>query len=121
MKDSRIFPEIAEKYVKKVEEKLGVKLDYSLESLKNLSKVTSRLLEDIKGSRDSVNIAIALYAISTASYIGEVIVRNQNGKWVEANNRLGWAVRFDSKEVNVLQTVIESFIPLGAFLGAFFM
>jgi len=110
VKDARILPEIAEKYVKRVEDKLGVKLDYSLESLKNLGNVTSKLLEDIKGSRDSVNIAIALYALSTASYIGEVIVRNQNGKWVEADNRLGWAVRFDSKEVDVLQTVIEGFL-----------
>jgi len=110
VKDARILPEIAEKYVKRVEDKLGVKLDYSLESLKNLGNVTSRLLEDIKGSRDSVNIALALYALSTASYIGEVIVRNKNGKWVEADNRLGWAVRFDSKEVDVLQMVIEGFL-----------
>lgn len=110
VKDASLFPKIAEKYVKRVEDKLNIKLDYSLESLKNLGNVNTRLLEDMQSPRESANIRVAFHMLQTASYVGEVIVRNRGGKWVEAENLLGWAVRFDGEEIDVLKTVIEGFL-----------
>ncbi|MEM3661120.1 MAG: hypothetical protein QXU11_12150 [Thermoproteota archaeon] len=108
-KDTGLFTEIAKHYVKRVGDKTGVKLDYSLESLRSLADVSSRLIRVEDPSKISKEF-LFLHVLQTGSYIGETIIRSLNGKWVEDKNPVGWAVGLDGEKIDVFQIALESVV-----------
>lgn len=100
------FAKWAGECVEIVGEKAGVKLDYSLESLKILDAAVSGLKpEDYGGFQSEL---LGAYIVLTGSYLGEVIVRNLNGKWEKTSSPLGWSVRLGVREIDVFQIAFES-------------
>ncbi|MGQ9690289.1 MAG: DUF6278 family protein [Thermoproteota archaeon] len=102
------FAKWAGKCVELAGEKAGVKLDYSLESLKSLDAADSRLRLDAKDPGELPSDVLGAYLILTGSYLGEVIVRNLSGKWEKTESPLGWAVRLGGEEIDVFQVAFES-------------
>ncbi|MEM2930503.1 MAG: DUF6278 family protein [Thermoproteota archaeon] len=100
------FAKWADECVELVCEKAGVKLDYSLESLRSLDATASRLKLEEQGELQSD--LLGAYIVLTGSYLGEVIVRNLNGKWERTGAPLGWAVRLSDREIDVFQIAFES-------------
>ncbi len=100
------FAKWAGECVKLVDEKTGVKLDYSLESLKNLDAVVSRLKPEDPGEFQSE--LLGAYIVLTGSYLGEVLVRSRGGKWEKTGSPLGWAVKLGVREIDVFQIAFES-------------
>jgi hypothetical protein len=96
----------ADECVELVNEKAGVKLDYSLESLRSLDIAVSRLKPEDQGELQSD--LLGAYIVLTGSYLGEVIVRSLNGKWEKTSSPLGWVVRLGDREIDVFQIAFES-------------
>ncbi|MBO3842670.1 MAG: hypothetical protein FGF48_09705 [Candidatus Brockarchaeota archaeon] len=97
------FAKWAGECVELVAEKTGVKLDYSLESLKTLDAAVSGLKPEEFQSE-----LLGAYIVLTGSYLGEVIVRNLDGKWGKTGSPLGWAVKIGDMEIDVFQIAFES-------------
>lgn len=110
-KDTSLFAKIAKHYVERVEGKTGVKLDYSLESLRNLDAVSSRIIQ-VKDSDKISKEFLFLHMLQTGSYLGETIIRSLNGRWVEDKNPVGWAIGLNGENIDVFQIALESiFMP----------
>ncbi|MEM2598928.1 MAG: hypothetical protein QW796_04305 [Thermoproteota archaeon] len=100
------FAKWADECVELVAEKAGVKLDYSLEFLKTLDAVVSKLKPEDRGELQSE--LLGAYIVLTGSYLGEVVVRNLSGKWEKTGSPLGWAVKLGDTEIDVFQIAFES-------------
>lgn len=110
---SRGFAKWAGECVELVDEKAGVKLDYSLESLKTLDAAVSRLKPEEHGEFQGE--LLGAYIVLTGSYLGEVIVRSLDGKWEKTGSPLGWAVKLGVREIDVFQIAFESISQPGRF------
>lgn len=114
VKDASLFTSLAEKHVERVEREMGVKLDYSLDSLRILGEVSSRLIqgEDPAKPRELV---LFTHILPTGSYLGETLVKSLNGKWVEDKNPVGWAIGLDGERIDVFQIAFESIVTPNRF------
>ncbi|MBO3841864.1 MAG: hypothetical protein FGF48_05545, partial [Candidatus Brockarchaeota archaeon] len=112
IKDESLFHKLAEKYVKTVKSRLELKLDYSLSSLRSLDNVSRILRHGVQDPAKLQKDSLATHLLQTGSYLGETIVRSLNGKWVKAENPVGWTVSLDGEKIDVFQIVLESiFMP----------
>ncbi|MCX8183102.1 MAG: DUF6278 family protein [Crenarchaeota archaeon] len=100
------FAKWAGECVELVYEKTGVKLDYSLESLKTLDATVCTLKPEDQEELQSE--LLGAYIVLTGSYLGEVVVRSLNGKWEKTDSPLGWVVKLGLKEIDVFQIAFES-------------
>lgn len=74
-------PKHAELCVAAVKNVDNVELDYSIESLRELDQIIEQLRAD---GTTSEQIGETLYAFGC--YVGEVLVRNASGRWVESSH-----------------------------------
>jgi hypothetical protein len=80
----RLMSNEAEKAVKEAQEKFGIKLDYSLESVENVETILGKYHDDPTLKEAVTNRTPLQYG----AYVGEVIRRHKNGKWLAPKGKI---------------------------------
>ena len=106
-KNSAGVAELAAYVVKASKDSLGIDLDYSVNSLRKVESLLTRMKKWQKGLDHQELAAIF------GSYVGEVLVRNGDGKWVHIEKYSEWGVELPERVTAFPITQCYKFIVNG--------